>query len=243
MTLPRILIGTVAVILLAGVALTAGWWFFVREDNELATNAPEIPEELVDATNTASTPAANGDEFTVIFNIIPERSEAAYFAGEKLANLPLPSTAKGATNDIEGTFYVTSDGFELSGTQPSTFTVDLTTLESDEDRRDNRVQNDALQTSQFPTATFTATSVSGIDTSLPLDQEHSFQLTGMLDLHGVQKEVTWDVKAMRQGNVMTALATLEMLYSDFNITPPNIAGFVSVEDDVTLQVQIVAEAD
>jgi polyisoprenoid-binding protein YceI len=65
----------------------------------------------------------------------------------------------------------------------------------------------------------------------------------MLDLHGVQKEVTWDVKAMRQGNVMTALATLEMLYSDFNITPPNIAGFVSVEDDVTLQVQIVAEAD
>jgi hypothetical protein len=26
------------------------------------------------------------------------------------------------------------------------------------------------------------------------------------------------------------------------ITPPNIGGFVSVEDDVTLQVQIVAQA-
>ena len=30
-------------------------------------------------------------------------------------------------------------------------------------------------------------------------------------------------------------------FEDFNITPPNIAGFVSVEDDVTLQVQVVAE--
>ena len=56
-------------------------------------------------------------------------------------------------------------------------------------------------------------------------------LTGKLDLHGVQKEVTWEVKALREGDVITALATLNILYADFNITPPNIAGFVSVEEE------------
>jgi polyisoprenoid-binding protein YceI len=244
MSLLRVLIGAAVAIVALVVVVSAGWWFFVREENELATSAPEIPDELVEPTSAATPPAASGEseDGSITFTIISDRSEAAYFADEQLASLPLPSTAKGATNDITGEFHVSEDGYALSESQTSSFTVDLTTLESDEDRRDNRVQNDALQTSQFPTATFTATSVSGIDTSLPLEQEHTFQLTGMLDLHGVQKEVTWEVKAKREGNVMTALATTTFLYADFNITPPNIGGFVSVEDDVTLQVQIIAEA-
>jgi hypothetical protein len=32
-----------------------------------------------------------------------------------------------------------------------------------------------------------------------------------------------------------------LLNLHFEITPPNIAGFVSVSDEVTLQVQLVAE--
>jgi polyisoprenoid-binding protein YceI len=67
------------------------------------------------------------------------------------------------------------------------------------------------------------------------------QLTGLLDLHGVEREVTWEVVAVRAGSVMTALATVNFLYADFDITPPNIAGFVTVEDDVTLQVQLITE--
>ena len=175
-------------------------------------------------------------------SIIPDRSEAAYFADEQLASLPLPSKAKGSTNDITGTFYLTEDGLGLDPEQVSSFTVDLTTLTSNESRRDNRVQNDALQTSQFPTATFTASSVTGYDEGTPEGEEQTLMLTGNLDLHGVQKEVTWEVQALREGDVITALATLKDIpFSDFNITPPNIAGFVSVEDDVTLQVQIVAQ--
>jgi polyisoprenoid-binding protein YceI len=227
--------GVIAVALIfAGGA--AGWWFFVREDNELATNAPEVPADLV--AGGEATPQS-GD--SLAFTIISERSEAAYFADEKLASLPLPSTAKGSTTAITGTFYLTEDG-DLDPSQESKFIVDLTTLKSDKDMRDRRVQNDALQTAQFPTATFVATRVTGYDPSIPEGEEQTMQLTGMMDLHGVQKELTWEVKARKEGNVITALATVKFLYADFNITPPNIAGFVSVEDDVTLQVQIVAQA-
>jgi polyisoprenoid-binding protein YceI len=243
-TLPRIIAGLLVSLVIVAGAAAAAWWFFVREDAKLATNAPAIPTDLTrspGASPTASagtTPLASG---TLAFRILPDRSEAAYFAGEKLASLPVPSTAKGATKDIEGVFYLRPDG-SLDTSRESKFTVDLTTLKSDRDMRDSRVQNQALQTSQFPTATFIAKSVTGWDTSLPEGTEQDLKLTGTMDLHGVQKDITWDVKARKQGDVITALATVNFLYSDFDIPVLNIAGFVSVEDDVTLQVQVVAQA-
>ncbi len=247
MPIGRLVIGGAAAALVVLALTAAGWWFFIREDNELATSAPEIPSDLAgrEATQTPASaateqPAAPGGGLT--FRIIPERSEAAYFADEKLARLPLPSTAKGATRDISGEFHLTEDGFALDPAQESRFTVNLRTLQSDEGRRDSRVQSDGLQTDVYPTATFVVTSVSGVDPSVPAGEEHTFQMTGVLDLHGVQREITWEVKARREGNVITALATTNFLYADFDIPVLNIAGIVSVEDDVTLQVQIVAEA-
>jgi polyisoprenoid-binding protein YceI len=237
----RLLIGAVAVAIIAVFAGGAGWWFFIREDAKLATTAPAIPAELrgSPSPSTGSTPSPGG---VLTYTIIPDRSEAAYFADEKLASLPLPSKAKGTTNAIEGAFHLTTDGFALDTSQASKFTVDLRTLKSDKDMRDRRVQNQGLETAQFPTATFTLTGVSGVTPGAAPGDEQSFQITGIMDLHGVQKELTWDVKARRDGNVMTGLATVTFRFDDFNIPVLNIAGFVSVQDSVTLQVQIVAEA-
>jgi polyisoprenoid-binding protein YceI len=232
--LPRVLIGGVAVILLVFAVVAAFWWFAVRSDAELATNAPEIPAELAGDGDAGATARS--------YRIIPERSEAAYFADEKLASLPLPSTAKGATNDISGEFHLTEDGFGLDPARESRFTVDLTTITSDREMRDNRVRTQGLQVDQFPTATFVATAVSGVAPGMADGEEHTFQLTGIMDLHGVQREITWEVKARREGGVFTALATTNFLYEDFGIAVLNIGGFVTVEEDVTLQVQVVAEA-
>jgi polyisoprenoid-binding protein YceI len=230
--------GAAALLLVA--AIVAGWWFFVRDDAELATNAPDIPEELVSPTSDAQPTGGGTGDNVLTFRIIPEESEAAYFVGEELASVGLPSTAKGATSAIEGEFHLTADGLALAPGTTSQFTVDLTTLESDEDRRDSRVQ-DALQTSQFPTATFTIASVTGYDPAIPEGEEQTLQLAGTFDLHGVQRDVTWEVKARRQSNVITALATLEFTFAEYNNTPPNLAGFVSVEDNGALQVQLVAQ--
>jgi len=236
-SLPRILLGGLAATAVIAVALAAGWWFLIREDNELATNAPDIPDEL------RMTPAAPGDGSASgqAFRIISERSEAAYFADEKLAALPLPSKAKGATTAIVGEFHLSEGGLELDTSQESRFTVDLRTIKSDKDLRDKRVQELGLETALFPTATFVVSGITGVDPALPEGAEQTLQLSGMMDLHGVQRELTWDVKARREGDVMTALATVTFSFADFNIPVLNIANFVSVQDDVTLQVQIVAQ--
>lgn len=236
-SLRRLVFMAVAAAVLIVVAGGAAWWFFIREDASLATTAPAIPEELKSA---ASPPAATATDGAKVYRIVSDRSEAAYFVDEKLVKLPLPSTAKGTTKAIQGEFYLTSEGLDPS--RPSKFTVDLTTLRSDESQRDGQVQRAGLQTSRYPTATFTATKLTGFPAEFPAGAEVPMQLTGMMDLHGVQKEITWDVKAKKEADVFSALATVTFKFADFNIPQLNIAGIVSVQDHVTLQVQIIAQA-
>ena len=224
--------GLVVAAVVAGIAV---WYFAVREDAKLATQAPAIPTDLL---RDGEPVAIDG---VLTYRIIPEESEAAYFADEQLASLSLPSTAKGATNEIEGVFFLTEDGFALASEPVSTFTIDLTSLKSNESRRDTRVQQ-ALETGIYPTATFTIASVAGYDDSIPDGEEQVLALGGLLDIHGVEKQVTWDVRARREGNVITALATITFSFDDFGIRPPSFAGFVSVGDELTLQLQFVAEA-
>ena len=215
-------------------AVIGGWWFLVRETAELATEPREIPQELVERTDGISS------SDTLTFQIIPEESEAAYFVDEELARLGLPSTAKGTTNAIEGQLVLTADGTALAPGAESMFTIGLTTLTSDQARRDRSVQQ-ALETSVFPVATFTIEEATGFDPSIGDGVQQDILLTGTLDLHGVQRAVTWEVAAVRESNVISALATVTFSFADFDITPPNIAGIVSVADEATLQVQLIAQ--
>ncbi len=236
--LRRVLIATPIVIVALVAAGVGYWWFFVRETHSLKTSAPDIPAEL--RATPGSTPGATGASGSLTFTIVSDRSEASYYADEKLASLPIPDTAKGTTKDVTGQFRVTPTG-DLDPSMPATFTVDLTTLKSDRDMRDRRVQSMALETSRYPRATFTATSVTGWDPNAPAGQEQDISITGTMDLHGVQKEVTWTGKAKCDGNVITATMHLPMKYADFNIPLLNIGGFVSVQDNVTLEVVVVAQ--
>lgn len=241
-SLPRTVISLAGLGAIAIVALVAVWYFALRSDAELATEPPEIPADLVDATSTPDGTTAATDQPSdgvLTFEILSDRSEAAYFVDEELASVGIPSTAKGSTQAVEGSFSLNTDGTLAEGTT-SQFTVDVTTLTSDEERRDNRVQ-EALETGTFPTATFTITSVTGYDASIAEGEQQLLQLSGLFNLHGVEREVTWEVEALQEANVITALATLTISFADYDITPPNIGGFVSVADEATLQVQLVAQ--
>jgi polyisoprenoid-binding protein YceI len=243
----RVMVAGVASVVLAAAVAIAAWWFLVRDTAQLATSAPEIPAALLEATATPrveATDTGTGAEAstasTLTFAVNSGLSQAAYFVNEELATVGIPSTAKGTTNQVSGTLHLTADG-SLARDASSAFTVDLRSLTSDESKRDERVQ-EALETSLYPAATFTATSVNGYDLSIPEGEEQVLKLTGILDLHGVQKEVIWEVKAYRQGDVISALATVTVAFADFNMTAPTFAQIVSIDDKATLQVQLIAQA-
>lgn len=250
----RFLFLAVLAVIVAGV----GWYFFIREDNEAQKAAADITDEVRQAAGQTATapaaasptaaaqgsntpPAATTDGASTYagksYRIIEGQSEAWYLAPEKLASLPTSSTAKGTTKAVTGEFHLTSDG--LDPAKPTTFTVDLASITSDESRRDNRMRG-ALETSKYPTTTFTATGISGLPVEFGAT-DTVLQLTGTLDLHGVQKEVTWELKVKRDGDILSVLGTTGFKYSDFGITKPDIGGFVSVDENVTLQVQLFVQ--
>ncbi len=166
---------------------------------------------------------------------IVEGSEAGYRVREQLANLPAESDAVGRTSDVSGsiTLVSASDGARLT---EGSITVDTTTIASDEDRRDNRMRSEGLQTDQFPTATFVITAPVEIPAAALAGTPTDVTLTGDLTLHGVTKSVEIPAQAQLVNGQVQVAGSLPISLADYSITAPNVGGFiVSIADNGALE--------
>ena len=190
-------------------------------------------------TGTSSAPAASGEPVTSsgvagTWNVTTG-SEAGYRVRERLANLPAESDAIGRTSDVTGSITVEAngDGARLAG---GTLTVDTTTIVSNEDRRDNRLRSEGLQTDQFPTATFAVTQPVDVPNAALAGTAADLTLAGDLTLHGVTKSVEIPAQAQLVGDTMQVAGSLTFPLSDFEISPPNVGGFIlSIAEEGTLE--------
>lgn len=209
-----------------------------------ATTGTPAATTAVGATTTAgattaagaTAPAAKAGDRT--FQIVPAQSDASYEVTEKFLNRSLPNQAIGKTNSIQGTVVINTTGTP-SASIPK-MTVDLSTLTSDQSRRDNMIRNQWLNSNQYPLATFVSTGVQGAPASYTDGQEVSFKLTGNLTIHDTTKPVTFDVKAKLTGSTLTGTATTQILMKDFGFDPPDLAGMLTVTDGVKVTVNFTA---
>lgn len=174
-----------------------------------------------------------------IFQIDPTQSEASYAVQEQLLKQNLPNRAIGTTRTIEGQFEFTTADKPIG--QVTKITIDLRTLKSDQDRRDSTLRKQWLESDTYPFAEFTSTEVQGAPESYTDGQEVTFKLIGDMKIHDTTHPVTFDVTGKIQGDTATGTATTTIKMSDFGVTPPNVAGVVSVEDDVTLTLVFTAK--
>jgi polyisoprenoid-binding protein YceI len=212
----------------------------LRGDSVAALTLPaSTPTTAASSEPSIAAPAASGEPDTSsgvagTWNVTTG-SEAGYRVRERLANLPAESDAIGRTSDVTGSITVEAnvDGARLTG---GTLTVDTTTIKSDEDRRDNRLRNEGLQTDQFPTATFTVTQPVDVPAAALAGTAADLTLTGDLTLHGVTKSVGISAQAQLVGNTMQVAGSLTFALSDFEISPPNVGGFIlSIAEEGTLE--------
>jgi polyisoprenoid-binding protein YceI len=208
-----------------------------------ACAAPNDPTEAVTVAATNPAPAAEAPlaEGQLRLNVDASQSEARYRVTEQLVRLDLPSDAIGRTNAISGQIVLNSDGTIVS--EQSQFTVDLSTLKSDESRRDNFLRRNVLDTSQFPNATFVPRQAVGLPTPLPTAGAVSFQLTGDLTLRDVTQPVTWDFTGQVEGDALTGTATTAFTFEDFDLTQPRVPVVLSVEDNIRLELDLRFEKD
>jgi polyisoprenoid-binding protein YceI len=226
-------IGGGVVLVLVGV-FVAAYLLFFNDDSP----PPLKLEDQKKTTGTTAAPASGlGGSWTTAASSSGEQGVAGYRVREKLAFLPAQSDAVGRTSSVTGSFTLkdASDSLEASNVKVD---VDMTTLKSDESRRDNRIRRDGLETDTFKTATFAADGPIKIPGSARDGQDVTVQAKGDLTIHGVTKSVTIPIQARLDGSTIQLVGSLKFPMSDFDIDPPNIAGFVTVEPEGTMEFRL-----
>jgi polyisoprenoid-binding protein YceI len=134
------------------------------------------------------------------------------------------NTAAGRTSDVTGTMVI-----EGTTVKSADMSVDLTTVESGEERRDGQFRGRIMNTAEFPTATFTLTTPIELGTEPAEGTPITVPATGDLTVHGVTKSVTTDLNAQRTGDTIEVQGSIPVTFSDYEIPSPSFGG-ISVED-------------
>ena len=232
-------------IVAAVVVVVAGfgvWYFVIRDDSPAAVSIDRASDALDDAADkgsgsSGSSASSSLDGTWTVDDTIGSFSDfTSSFAGfrvqEELASIGA-KTAVGRTPDVTGG--MTIDGTTIT---EASFEVDMTTLTTDSGLRDNAIRQQAIETSRFPTATFTTTAPIELG-SIPAEgEEITVDATGELTLHGVTKTVTIPLAAKRQGDAIAVVGSLDIPFSDYSISQPRAAAVLSVDDKGVMEVQL-----
>ncbi|MBX3143841.1 MAG: YceI family protein [Trueperaceae bacterium] len=190
------------------------------------------------ATLAAAAALLLGSAAAQTYAIDASSSEARYRVREQLAGLSFPNDAVGVTSSVTGNISLGTNSEVLEG---SVVTVDVTRLVSDENRRDNFVRDNLLQTRSHPSVTFVPTLIEGLE--LPLGTEAAeVAITGELTVRGVTRTVTWTGVATPDGDVVRLSASTTFTFADFGISKPRVALVLSVADDITLEIDLTLRA-
>jgi polyisoprenoid-binding protein YceI len=188
------------------------------------------------STTSASTAASTGSGTTSLAGNwkIATGSKAGYRVREKLAFLPAQSDAVGRTSQITGSATFTESAGAISVTAAS-FDVDVLTLKSDRSMRDEKIKEIGLESSRYPTATFTLSKAISVPSSILKGTIVRVPTTGTFTIHGVSKQETLDVEMSASGSTVQAVGSITFPWSEFGMTAPSVGGFVNVTEHATME--------
>lgn len=143
-------------------------------------------------------------------------------------------TAVGRTNAVTGS--VTINDLTVTAAE---FSVDMTTLRSDEPKRDAQFESRIMDTLNFPIATFVLSeSIVVPEDALAGGSTH--QAAGVLTLRGTSKPIQVTItSAIRDGAVLL-VGEIEIVFAEWGIPNPSIPG-ISTEDRGVLEFSLVLE--
>jgi polyisoprenoid-binding protein YceI len=163
---------------------------------------------------------------------------AGYRVRETFLQQNAESDAVGRSTGVTGTFTVAGSPGGLSLTA-GRVNVDMTALTSDRPQRDGQVRRRGPETDTFPTSTFELSGPVALQANFG-SADVAMTLPGKLTLHGVTKDV--DVAAQTRleadGTVVVA-GSLPILFSDYGMEAPNVAGLIAVQDNGSMEFRIV----
>lgn len=156
---------------------------------------------------------------------------------ELLAGNAAQTKAMESAKAVNGTILLDTQGNVLPG---SRIDMDLRTLQSDRQIRDNFIKRVTLQTNQFPMVDFVPKQVQGLEGGIPASGQRNFKLVGDATIKGVTRPMTWDVTATFGPQGCQGEATSSFKLTDFGLTPPKAGPVISVEDSGSIMLSFQA---
>ena len=150
-----------------------------------------------------------------------ERWQVAAQGGEVVFTSKAPlETFKGRTELIRG--WIDWDPADLTAPLDGEIVVDLASLDTGKNKRNEHMRENHLETDRFPTATLRPVAVlSDAPSALPPGSEADIRLRGAFDLHGVTRTLECDVRLRRDGaDAVTVTTEFPVLMSDHDIERP-----------------------
>jgi polyisoprenoid-binding protein YceI len=224
---------------MAGAVYGIGYLFF-REPAPPAVGTVDVASTAPtgSATSSSGGPSASGDEITgVVDTSIGSFADftssfVGYRVQEELAGIG-GQTAVGRTPDVSGT--LTLVGTTLTSTE---VTADLTTLVSDDDRRDNQLREQAIQTDTYPTATFVLTEPIELPDGAADGDEVTVTASGELTLHGVTQPVEVPIMAQLVDDAVVITGSIDIAFAGYEIEKPTSMIVLSVDDHGVMEFQL-----
>lgn len=203
------------------------------------TTPATSPTDQPTTTPATDVPSASGPRTYVIQ---ASDSSVSYAVGEIFINRNNRyNLAVGTTNIVQGE--ITLNSADPSQSQIGPITIDISQFQSDSSRRDNMIRENWLESAKFPLATFTPTQLEGLPTTYTPGAELTFKVTGDLLIRDTTRATTFTVTAQLQGDSLVGTADTVILMTDFNFSPPDIAGMLKAENEAKLTFKFVAKPE
>jgi polyisoprenoid-binding protein YceI len=140
------------------------------------------------------------------------------------------NTAVGRTTDVTGRIVIKGTTVD-SGS----FTANMKTVHSDQKQRDGQFQGKIMDTSTYPTATFTLTSPVQLGTPPASGATMAATAKGNLTLRGTTRPVVIQLTAEHVGTSLEVLGNLDVVFADWKIPQPSFPGVAVVQNHGTLE--------
>jgi polyisoprenoid-binding protein YceI len=217
-----LVVAAIVVVLAAGGAVA---WYVFGED------APAKPE-LSD--NTRDGAAGQPGDPNGTWDIAPGADVyVGYRIKELFGGATIKRDAVGRTPKTTGTMTI-ADGVVTA----ADVRADVTALDSKRAARDSYLRDNALETNEFPVATFALTEPVELPANVRTGDALDLEVAGDLTLHGQTKPVSLTVQARWDGGTIEVVGTAPVVLSEFGIDAPDTA-VARVDDEGSLELRLV----
>ncbi|MGI8796698.1 MAG: YceI family protein [Acidimicrobiia bacterium] len=222
--LTKILIGVVGGLVVLAIGLFAAYKVFIESDPE--------PKAKIEETEVTEGGELDGT-YTAFAGPAETPSFVGYRVQEVLVGGAIEQTATGRTADVTGTFTITGNRVE-----EVSVTANLQTLKSDKDMRDNAIKDRGLESDTFPEATFVLAEPIELPEQPAAGETVRVTAVGDFTLHGVTNRVEIPIDGRWDGELIQAVGTLHIVFSDYAIEAPTSPAVASIRDEGEMEFQI-----